>query len=468
MTLFSSAWCRRLLVVLMALLLAAVPLDAGNRRKAKSRTPQRTMETVKRDRSSAERKISETASKLKTNTKELNRQLNRLTSLNADIETNLTKVNDLRSHIDSLGSAISVTSDSVRILEGELENMRKAYVSALKKLQPHAGVMNEISFIFSSGSFAEAYSRIRYLRQFSAWRERKADNIRKSIDRIAERRAHLSSLRSSQDVAYRKAAETQATLSRQQMESKQMVTKLRKEDSALRQVLKEQKRKAAALDRELDRLIAAEQARIAREEEEARRRQEAKDMAQKRQDKSSSGKSTAATTSAGGKGGSAERSAKDVASANARTQTAAATAASSLSGSFEANKGKLLFPVAGSYKIVRRFGRQPHPTLPHVEVDNSGIDIEVGAGSSARAVFAGKVSYIFKQDGFNSIVMIRHGKYITIYAGLASVSVKQGDSVKAGQTLGKIYSDPDDGNRTQLHFEIRNERRKLNPTLWVR
>lgn len=64
--------------------------------------------------------------------------------------------------------------------------------------------------------------------------------------------------------------------------------------------------------------------------------------------------------------------------------------------------------------------------------------------------------------------MVRHGNYITIYAGLSSVNVKQGDTVKAGQALGRIYSDPDDGNRTKLHFEIRNERQKLNPVNWVR
>lgn len=449
-----NIWCRRIAIVLTALLIAASPVDAKRKRTSRQRTPQRTMETVKKDKSAAERKISETAGKLKTNKKELDRQLNRLSSLNADIESNQSKVNDLRSHIDSLGSAIAVTADSVKVLERELEDMRKAYVKALKQLQPHAGVMNDLSFIFSSGSFAEAYSRVRYLRQFSAWRERKADNIRKSIDRIADRRAHLSSLRHSQDKAYRKAAEAQAVLSRQQLESKEMVTKLRKEDGALRQALSEQKRKAKALDRELDRLIAAEQARIAREEE-ARRKQQAQ-----RADRKSGGKSSEKQ--------SPEVSANDVASANAKTRTAASTAASSLTGSFEANKGRLLFPVAGSYKIVRRFGRQPHPTLPHVEIDNSGIDIEVGKGASARAVFAGKVSYIFRQDGFNSIVMVRHGNYITIYAGLSSVNVKQGDTVKAGQALGRIYSDPDDGNRTKLHFEIRNERQKLNPVNWVR
>ena len=64
--------------------------------------------------------------------------------------------------------------------------------------------------------------------------------------------------------------------------------------------------------------------------------------------------------------------------------------------------------------------------------------------------------------------MIRHGRYISIYANLSSVTVKQGDSVKAGQTIGTVYSDPDDSNRTILHFEIRNERQKLNPSQWVR
>ncbi len=333
--------------------------------------------------------------------------------------------------------------------------MRLAYAKALRELQPHAASTGELSFIFSAKSFSEAYSRIRYLRRFSAWRERRAENIRRGIDRIAAQRARLTSLRHSQDLAYRKAEETQTTLSRQQAESEKMVTSLRKEDSALRAMLKEQKRKSAALDRELDRLIAAEQARIAREEAERARREREKEK-------------NKAKGSSGTKASDTGRSAKDVASANAPTRTAASTSASALTGSFEANKGRLLFPVAGSYKIVRRFGRQPHPTLRHVETENSGIDIEVSPGTQARSIFAGKVSAIFRQDGFNSIVMIRHGRYISIYANLSAVTVKQGDSVKAGQNIGTVFSDPDDSNRTTLHFEIRNERQKLNPSQWVR
>ncbi len=453
--------CRSLAVLLLvAIISAGSPADAQTRRKntktttrktaTKQKTATRTLESVRKDKSTTEKKISETATILNTNTKELQRQINRLNSLNGDIEANRSKVRDLRSHIDSLGTAISTTADSIKILEDDLEAMRLAYAKALRELQPHAASTGELSFIFSAKSFSEAYSRIRYLRRFSAWRERRAENIRRGIDRIAAQRARLTSLRHFQDLAYRKAEETQTTLSRQQAESEKMVTSLRKEDSALRAMLKEQKRKSAALDRELDRLIAAEQARIAREEAERARREKEKNKAK------------------GTKASDTGRSAKDVASANAPTRTAASTSASALTGSFEANKGRLLFPVAGSYKIVRRFGRQPHPTLRHVETENSGIDIEVSPGTQARSIFAGKVSAIFRQDGFNSIVMIRHGRYISIYANLSAVTVKQGDSVKAGQNIGTVFSDPDDSNRTTLHFEIRNERQKLNPSQWVR
>ena len=139
-----------------------------------------------------------------------------------------------------------------------------------------------------------------------------------------------------------------------------------------------------------------------------------------------------------------------------------------LSGSFESNKGNLLFPVSTSYKIVKPFGRQRHPELKHVETDNGGIDIETSRGASARAVFEGKVSVIFQTDGFNTVVMLRHGNYLTVYVNIAESFVKTGDVVKAGQPIGRIFSDPDDDNRTILHFEIRKEKTKLNPEFWVK
>ncbi len=83
-------------------------------------------------------------------------------------------------------------------------------------------------------------------------------------------------------------------------------------------------------------------------------------------------------------------------------------------------------------------------------------------------MFEGRVSEIFRQPGYNTIVMVRHGNFLTIYANIDKLSVKKGDTVKAGQTIGTIFADPDEDGRLILHFELRKERTKLNPLLWVK
>ena len=450
---------RRISYILSAIILTvAMSLDAEaasqkrktTQRRRQTTTTTRSADKIKKEQSTTQRKISETSKRITTTDKELKRQLNSLNSLNADIRQQDATVHRLRTHIDSLGTAITSTSDSIAILESNLNDLRTAYAKALRSLQPSAGEMDAIAFVFSAGSFSEAYSRVRYLNRFSEWRRRKAADIDQAIDRISQRRQHLTGLRHQQDKACRQAEEARRSLSLKQNESEKLVTNLRRQGTQLKAELARQKKQAQALDRELDRIIAAEQQRIAREEA-ARKAKEAKNT-----------KTTTRTTS------SDTPSARAIASSRAETRSAATTSATQLSGSFSANKGQLLFPVSGRYKIVRQFGRQPHPTQRHVVTDNSGIDIEVPTGTSARAVFDGTVSAIFRQDGFNTIVMLRHGKYLTVYAGLSTCNVRQGQHIKAGHLLGSIHSDPADDNRTILHFEVRDERQKLNPILWVK
>lgn len=450
---------RRISYILSAIILTvAMSLDAEaasqkrktTQRRRQTTTTTRSADKIKKEQSTTQRKISETSKRITTTDKELKRQLNSLNSLNADIRQQDATVHRLHTHIDSLGTAITSTSDSIAILESNLNDLRTAYAKALRSLQPSAGEMDAIAFVFSAGSFSEAYSRVRYLNRFSEWRRRKAADIDQAIDRISQRRQHLTGLRHQQDKACRQAEEARRSLSLKQNESEKLVTNLRRQGTQLKAELARQKKQAQALDRELDRIIAAEQQRIAREEA-ARKAKEAKNT-----------KTTTRTTS------SDTPSARAIASSRAETRSAATTSATQLSGSFSANKGQLLFPVSGRYKIVRQFGRQPHPTQRHVVTDNSGIDIEVPTGTSARAVFDGTVSAIFRQDGFNTIVMLRHGKYLTVYAGLSACNVRQGQHIKAGHLLGSIHSDPADDNRTILHFEVRDERQKLNPILWVK
>jgi septal ring factor EnvC (AmiA/AmiB activator) len=71
-------------------------------------------------------------------------------------------------------------------------------------------------------------------------------------------------------------------------------------------------------------------------------------------------------------------------------------------------------------------------------------------------------------EGYNNIVIVRHGEYLTVYAGIDKLYIKKGDKLKANQAIGSVHTDAEDDNRTILHFEIRLEKQKLNPLEWVK
>ena len=68
--------------------------------------------------------------------------------------------------------------------------------------------------------------------------------------------------------------------------------------------------------------------------------------------------------------------------------------------------------------------------------------------------------------GYNNSVIVRHGNYLTVYSNLSQVYVKAGDRVSTRQAIGRIYSDPEDGNSTLLHQRRRRLGRCRRPE-WV-
>jgi murein DD-endopeptidase MepM/ murein hydrolase activator NlpD len=138
-----------------------------------------------------------------------------------------------------------------------------------------------------------------------------------------------------------------------------------------------------------------------------------------------------------------------------------------LSDDFSNNRGSLPVPVAGRYILISRYGTQQHGDLKHVVTNNNGIDLQADPGTDARVVFKGVVSKVFAVPGFNSSVIVRHGNFLTVYSNLSRVYVGAGDRVSTRQSIGKIYSDPDEGNRTVLHFQVWKEMTKQNPQIWL-
>ncbi|WP_305277082.1 murein hydrolase activator EnvC [uncultured Muribaculum sp.] len=403
--------------------------------------------------------------------------MNALNTLGAEIRQQNDSIASINHQIDSIDSAMKHINDSIVTLDGKLNALRDSYARSVTRIRnSQQGSMDKLAFIFSAESFTQAYRRFRYLGEFSKWRKRRNDEIKAVQARLEKQRDELTRLQGVKSGMLTRMNVARNDLEKKQNETSALVAKLKKEGASLKKVLRQKEAQARALDNELDRLIAEEQRRQAEEEkrrqaEEKRKEQErllAEENARKKQQqKEQEAKAAPAKAEQPERKAVAQPKPASTA-AKPATNYAMAETSRKLTGSFESNKGRLLFPVNGKYKIVRPFGRHKHPDLPHVTTDNGGIDIEVPAGGTARAVFDGTVSEVFRLPGYNTIVMVRHGKYLTIYANLSNISVKKGDALKQGQTIGTIYSDPDDGNRSILHFELRQEKQKLNPTAWVR
>lgn len=460
-----------------------------------SAAPQRNASRIKRDRQATERQIAETSRKIDENSLNVERQLNQLNLVTAEIEEYNRSIIQIQKSVDSIESSMKKMTDSISSIDKSLSQMRDKYATAVRKMQSNKGDLSTLAFVFSAESFSQAYRRLRYLQQFSQWKTRKSEEIKSVQVELEKQREKLSVMQDSKNHTLIKLNETRRELQRKSTETRTLVVNLEKEGKTLKKLLKRKEKEAQALDEELERLI--EEQRIAeenrrKEEErqkklaEERKRQEeierqkriAQEQEQKRKEEAQRKEQEAKQKKTGTEKpvDTATKTTKkkdDFAKQAEQTVVSQEKSApvvldeSKLTVQFEQSKGKLPLPIKGKYKIVRGFGVNQHPELKYVKTKNSGIDIETQSGADAYAIFPGRVSEIFRQAGYNNIVMVRHGSYITIYTNLSTITVKKGDVVEANQKLGQVYVDTTDGNRSLLHFEIRLEKTKLNPQEWL-
>lgn len=427
---------RKILLLLLISLLGGVTSDAARPRKSSRQASQtRTAETVRSERQRTEKEIAETRKKIKQTQKQTREKLEHLEGINAGIRMQETRIVNLNTRLDSLSGAISAVSDTIGVIEGQVNTLRADFKSTLRNMRRRRKSVNDVAFVFSAPTFDAAQRRISYLDQLNRWRTRKVKALRDKMQQLTDKQTELKGLETSQASALSQLNASKQTLVQQQQQQKKAVDDLRGQTANLNKILSEKQKRMRQLDSELDRIIAAEEQR--RRQAEEQRRKKDKD-----QGKPATGPKT-------------------------DTQGGYAEAERALSGSFEANRGRLLFPVAGRYTVIGTFGRTGHAGLSGVEVNNSGIDIAVSPGTNARAVFGGTVSSVFFVNGYDNVVMVRHGRYITVYAGLSSLAVHKGTVVKPGTVLGTVLTDADNPQRAVLHFEVRNEKQKLNPLEWV-
>jgi murein DD-endopeptidase MepM/ murein hydrolase activator NlpD len=124
-------------------------------------------------------------------------------------------------------------------------------------------------------------------------------------------------------------------------------------------------------------------------------------------------------------------------------------------------------PVSGEVDMSSPFGMRMDPFLGKPAI-HTGIDLRGEIGEPVHATAAGKVSIAGRDGGYGNLVEINHGNGLaTRYGHLSEIDVKVGQSVRIGETIGKIGST---GRSTgpHLHYETRIDGEAVDPQKFLR
>jgi len=341
--------------------------------------------------------------------------VNRLRLLNNRINQRNLLISSIKSEIDVYQDFINDNTEVVEMMNNDLQKIRDEYARLIRSAYRHKNTDDLIMFLLSSDNFNQAYRRFLYMKRYTEYRQKQAETIATLQAVLNEQ---VSKLEQQQKVKQQLVNETQQEtkqLAGEKSQQSSIVQKLQKQQRSLRQKLNQQRRIEQQLEREIERIIA----------EEARKNREA-----------------------------------------GAPEYALTPEQKLVSDNFEQNKRRLPWPVERGV-ITEHFGIHQHPVLKTVQIRNNGINIATEAGAKVRAVFNGEVSRVFGITGGNTAVIIRHGKYLTVYSNLREVTVKKGDKVKTKQDIGTVFTDIDDGNKSILKFQIWRENQKLDPEDWI-
>lgn len=463
-------------ILVVALLLpAAVQGEPEPRRKAAARTTQRratprkakapTSADVRRQRKQTEREMLQTSRELNRTEQELSASLRRISQLEEGIAGTTARAGQLEQRLDSIQRHSQAVASSIVSGEQRLKELRTAYTKAVRSSRRMRRDMNALTFIFSAQTFRQAWQRLRYLQEFGKWRRRKTAEITTLMAQLDARRRQLDDLKNQTATLHTQTLGEQQRLRTDRSKLDELSVSLKGRSAELNALLADQQKRLRSLDGQIERLIQQEAAAA-----EARRRAAAEKKRQQAEAKKKAAEKSASRKQ--------QKQQPDKQQPNKPVQRPqhrdnpdeepdSRVASTPEGAQFAALKGRLPSPVSGSYTVALGFGRQRHQSVSNVEVNNPGVDLETALGATARAVAPGTVSAVFVQEGLGHVVLVRHGEYITVYANIRNLSVRKGQKLVAGTPIGSIGPSDVNPSRGQLHFEIRCERRKLNPLSWL-
>jgi murein hydrolase activator len=374
-----------------------------------------SIDELQKKKQEAENDINYTTKLLSEVQKNQKLSLNRVQLLNKQIERRNTVISAINSEVSLYQQFIDNNVLAIKLMNNDIKEIKKEYAELIRSAYRNRNAYDQILFLLSADNVNQAYRRYLYMKRYTAYRESQTEiieAIQLALNQKSEKLEQHKLIKLQLVTDTRKEAQQ---LAQEKTQKNAEIQKLQKEQQALRMKLQQQREIEKRLENEIQKII----------EEETRK-----------------GKA------AGTKGLSLTPEQKLV------------------GDNFVQNKKRLPWPVERGV-ITEHFGINQHPVLTNVQTNNNGVSITTEAGAKVRAIFNGEVSRVFGITGGNTAVIIRHGKYLSVYSNLREVTVKKGDKISTKQTIGTVYTDADDDNKSILKFQIWLENQKLNPEDWI-
>ena len=347
---------------------------------------------------------------LKETEKEKKESLNELKIIGKKLNLRESVLKGLQDEIILINGRIDLNTLAIDMMENDLSILKQDYEKAVISSFRASKGNSEIGYILSASNFNQAYKRLKYLQQITKFRRQESEIIQelKSEIEISQKKMEEDLVR----ISELKSREEQQKYLLQGEQNKQqnVVKSLSKKEQQLQRELEEKRRIAKRIESEIAKLIAEERKKAAK---------------------------------------------SDV-----------TPEMKLISDNFLENRGRLPWPVEKGI-ITSHFGVQSHPVLKYVTEDNIDIEITSSGMTPVRSVFKGEVAKVFSIRGANMAVIIRHGKYLTVYQNIVNVKVKVGDRVETKQEIGKVFNDTENGDKAILKFMVFEETLKMDPELWI-
>ncbi len=350
-------------------------------------------------------------------------------------------IGNINKEIRGLSDEIYLNALEIRKLQGELDTLKAQYMRSVVYAYKNKSSYSYLNFIFSANDFNDGIKRAAYLKSYRSYRQQQVANILEKKQLIEQRKQELQGKQIQKKSALQNQQQQMTALSEQKKEKDAVVQKLKSQEKTLSKEIAAKRKR----DNQLKNQIAA----IVRREIEAAKKEAAARADAERKANAAANPNTPAEPK------KTEVKPKSYLDLNANDVK--------LNASFEKNKASLPWPVDNGVVTIP-FGTSK---VGGLSFDNPGITISTpSAGVAVKSIFNGEVSAV-SNLGDGMMVMIRHGKYFTVYSNLSSANVKKGDNVSTGQVIGRTAG-ADDGSGGQLDLILMIENKNVNPTPWLR